>query len=67
MRLHLEQDNLNDERQACTVILSNLEGTSLKCVVAMKEEVRDTADKIFELLLNRFGSEMKGHQSIKPF
>ena len=30
MRLHLEQDNLNDERQACTAILSNLEGTALK-------------------------------------
>ena len=29
MRLHLEQDNLNDERQACTAILSNLEGTAL--------------------------------------
>ena len=38
MRLHLEQDNLNDERQACTAILSNLEGTALKCVVAKKEE-----------------------------
>ena len=37
MRLHLEQDNLNDERQACTAILSNLEGTALKCVVAKKE------------------------------
>ena len=24
MRLHLEQDNLNDERQACTAKLSNL-------------------------------------------
>ena len=41
MRLHLEQDNLNDERQACTAILSNLEGTALKCVVAKKEEERD--------------------------
>ena len=55
MRLHLEQDNLNDKRQACTAILSNLEGTSLKRVVAKKEEERDTADKIFEILLNRFG------------
>ena len=27
MRLHLEQDNLNDKRQACIAILSNLEGT----------------------------------------
>ena len=52
MRLHLEQDKLNDERQACTAILSNLEDTALKCVVAKKEEERDTADKIFEILLN---------------
>ena len=67
MRLHLEQDNLNDERQACTAILRNLEGTALKCVVAKKEEERDTADKIFEILLNRFGSGMKGHQAMMRF
>ena len=67
MRLHLEQDNLNDERQACTAILSNLEGTALKCVVAKKEEERDTADKIFEKLLNRFGSGMEGHQAMMRF
>ena len=67
MRLHLEQDTLNDERQACTAILSNLEGTALKCVVAKKEEERDTADKIFEILLNRFGSGMKGHQAMMRF
>ena len=52
-RLNLEQDNLNDERQACTAILSNLEVTALKCVVAKKEEERDTADKIFEINLDR--------------
>ena len=68
MRLHLEQDNLNDERQASTAaILSNLEGTALKCIVAKKEEERDTADKIFEILLNRFGSGMKGHQAMMRF
>ena len=67
MRLHLEQANLNDERQACTAILSNLEGTTLKCVVAKKEEERDTADNIFEILLNRFGSGMKGHQAMMTF
>ena len=67
MRLHLEQDNLNDERQACTAILSNLEGTALKCVVAKKEEERDTADKIFEILLNRFGPENKDHQAMRRF
>ena len=67
MRLHLEQDDLNDERQACTAILSNLDGTALKCVVAKKEEERDTADKIFEILLNRFGSGMNGHQTMMRF
>ena len=66
MRLHLEQDNLNNERQACTAILKNLEGTALKCVVAKKEE-RDTTDKIFEVLLNRFGSGIKGHQAMMRF
>ena len=50
MRLHLEQDNLNDEKQACTAMISNLEGTALKSVVAKTEEERDTADKIFEIL-----------------
>ena len=58
---------MNDERQACTAILSNLEGTALKCVVVKKEEERDTADKIFEILLNRFGSGMKGHQAMMRF
>ena len=64
LRLHLEQDNLNDERQACTAILINLEGTALNFVGAKKEDERDTADKIFEILLNRFGSGMKGHQAM---
>ena len=64
MRLHFEQDNLNDERQACTAILSNLKGTALNCVVAKKEEEQETADKIFEILLNRFESGVKGHQAM---
>ena len=63
----MEQDNLNDERQSCTAILINLEGTALKCVVAKKEEECDTAHKIFEILLNRFGSGMKGHQAMMRF
>ena len=46
MRLNLEQDNLNNKRQACTEILSNLEGTTLKCLVAKKEEGRDTVEPI---------------------
>ena len=67
MRLNLEQDNLSDERPACTAILSNLEGTALKCVVAKKEGECDTADKICETLLNRFGSGKKGHQAMMRF
>ena len=49
------------------MILSNLEGTALKCVVAKKEEERDTADKIFKVLLNRFRSGMKVHQAVMRF
>ena len=67
MRLHLEQDNLIDERQACTAILRNLEGTALKCVVAKKEEERDTTDEIFEVLLDRVGSDIEGHQAMMRF
>ena len=67
MTLHLEQDKLNDERQACTAILSNLEGTALNCVEAKKGEDRDTADKIFEILLKRVGSVMRGHQAMMRF
>ena len=66
-RLYLEQDNLNEEKQACTAILRNLDGTALKCVVAKKEEKRDTSDKIFEIILNRFGSGIKGHQAMMRF
>ena len=36
-------------------------------MVAKKEEERDTADKIFEILLNQFGSEIKGHQAMMRF
>ena len=67
MRLYLEQDTLNDERQACTAELTDLEGTAQKCVVVKKEEERDTADKIFVILLNCFGSGMKGHQASMRF
>ena len=67
MRLQLVQDILNDERQACTAILSNLEGTSLRSVVAKKKEQRDTANKFLEILSNGFGSGMKGHQAIMRF
>ena len=48
MRVNLEQDTLHDERQTCIAILSSLEGKALKCMVAMKEEECDMADKILK-------------------
>ena len=59
MTLRQEQDHLNGERQACRAILSNLEATAMTCVVAKKEEERDSADNIFELLLKCSGCGMK--------
>ena len=39
----------------------------MKCVGAKKEEERVTADKTFEILLNRFRSGIKGHQVMMRF
>ena len=36
-------------------------------MVAKKEEKRDTADKIYEILLSRFGSGIKGQQATMGF
>ena len=41
--------------------------TALNCVMAKKQYQRDTAQKIFEILLNRFGSEVQGHQAMMRF
>ena len=35
--------------------------------MAKKQYQRDTADKIFEILLNRFGSGVQGHQAMMLF
>ena len=62
MKLHFEEEDLS-ERKEC----SNLEGTALNCVMAKKQYQRDTAEKIFEILLNRFGSGVQGHQAMMRF
>ena len=66
MKLHFEEEDLS-ERQECSALTSNLEGTALNCVMAKKQYQRDTAEKIFEILLNRFGSGVQGHQAMKRF
>ena len=66
MKLHIEEEDLS-ERQECSALTSNLEGTALNCVMAKKQYQRDTAEKIFEILLNRFGSGVQGHQAMMRF
>ena len=61
MKLHFEEEDLS-ERQECSALTSNLEGTALNCVMAKKQY-----QQIFELLLNRFGSGVQGHQAIMRF
>ena len=55
------------EGQECSALTSNLEGTALNCVLVKKQYQRDTAEKIFEILLNRFGSGVQGHQAMMRF
>ena len=66
MKLHFEEEDLS-ERQECSALTSNLEGTALNCFMAKKQYQRDTAEKIFEILLNRFGSGVQGHQAMMRF
>ena len=65
-KLHFEEEDLS-ERQECSALTSNLEGTALNSVMAKKQYQRDTAEKIFEILLNRFGSGMQRHQAMMRF
>ena len=66
MKLHFEEEDFS-ERQECSALTSNLEGTALNCVMAKKQYQRDTAEKIFEILLNRFGSGVQWHQAMMRF
>ena len=66
MKLHFEEEDLS-EWQECSALTINLEGTALNCVMAKKQYQRDTAEKIFEILLNRFGSGVQEHQAMMRF
>ena len=66
IKLYFDEEDLK-ERQACSALTCNLEGTTLNCVIAKKQNQRDTAEKIFEILLNRFGSGVQGHQAMMRF
>ena len=66
MKLHFEEESLS-KKQECSALTSNLEGTALNCVMAKRTNERDKARKIFDILLNRFGSGVQGHQSMAKF
>ena len=66
MKVLFEEEDLS-ERLECSALTSNLEGIVLNCVMAKKQYQRDAAEKIFEILLNRFGSGVQGHQAILRF
>ena len=55
------------ERQKSSVLTGNLEGTAMNCVIAEKQYQRDTAEKIFEVLLYRFGLGVQAHQTMMRF
>ena len=66
IKLHFEDEHLS-ERQECSALTSILEGTALNCMMAKKQYQRDTAKKIFEILLTRFDSGVQGHQAMMRF
>ena len=66
MKLHFEEENLS-KKQECSTLTSNLEGTARSCVMAKRANERDSARKIFDILLNHFGSGVQGHQVMVKF
>ena len=66
MKLHFGEENLS-KKQECSALTSNLEGIALICVMAKRTNGRDSARKIFDILLNRYGSGVQGHQAMVKF
>ena len=66
MKLHFEEEDLS-ERQECSALTRFLEGSALNCVMAKKQYQRDTAEKIFQIFLNCFGSGLQGHHAMMRF
>ena len=66
MELHFEEENLS-KKQESSALTSDLEGTALSCVMAKRTDARDGARKIFDILLNRFGSGVHRHQAMVKF
>ena len=61
--MHFEVENLS-KKQECRAMIRNLEVTALNCVMAKRANERDSARKIIDILLNRFGFGVQGHQAM---
>ena len=61
MELHFEEENISKE-QECSALAIHLEDMTLNFVIAKRSNEPDSACKIFDILLNRFGSGVQGHQ-----
>ena len=66
IKLHFEEIEEKDlfKKQEYSALTSNLEVTALSFVMAKRTNGRDSARKIFDYLLNRFGSGVQGHQAM---
>ena len=66
MKLHFEEENLS-KKQECSALTSNLDGTSLNCVMAKRANERDSACKVIDIVLIRFGFGVQGYQAMVKF
>ena len=57
MKLHFGEENIS-KKQECSALTSNL---------AKRLNERDSARRIFDILVNRFGSGVQGHQAMVKF
>ena len=66
MKLYFEEENIS-KKQECSALTSHLDGTALNCEMAHRANERDSARKIFDILLNLFNSGVQGHQAMVKF
>ena len=66
MKLPIEEENFS-KKQECIALTSNLEATVLICVMTKRTNERDSAQKMLEILLTRFGPGCAGHQAMVKF
>ena len=67
MKLHFPLEENFSKKQEFSALTSNLEGKALNCVMLKRTNERDSARKIFDILLNRFSSGLQGHQAMVKF